>query len=167
MSVATEFPPEVYIPVSARPRTATVLVFPPRGPAVGPDRAADVGSLRHAADETSRVYPVRATSVSYRPAAREATVPVRLTRRGYAVVGLLAAVLAAGVLWLAHSSAGSARPATGTDAAVVTVGSGDTLWSIASRIAPQRDPRTVVAALEQINHLTNPVLQPGQVLRTR
>jgi hypothetical protein len=167
MSVATEFPPDVYIPAPARPRTATVLVFPPRGPAVVPDRAADAGSLRHAADETSRMYPVRATRVSSPSAVGQATVPLHLTRRGYVVVGLLAAVLAAGLLWLAHSSAGSARPAAATDAAVVTVGSGDTLWSIASRIAPERDPRTVVAALEQINHLSNPVLQPGQVLRTR
>jgi LysM repeat protein len=49
----------------------------------------------------------------------------------------------------------------------VTVSEGDTLWSIASHIAPQRDPRTVVATLERINHLTDPLLQPGQVLRTR
>jgi LysM repeat protein len=49
----------------------------------------------------------------------------------------------------------------------VTVRPGDTLWSIASRIAPQRDPRLTVAALEQLNHLDTPAVQAGQVLRTR
>jgi len=47
------------------------------------------------------------------------------------------------------------------------VNDGDTLWSIASQIAPQRDPRAVVATLERVNHLTGSILLPGQRLRTQ
>jgi Tfp pilus assembly protein FimV len=166
MSVATEFPPDVYIPVPARPRVATVLPFRARpleaAPGEASDDASGAVSLRGAAGQTARIYPVR-------PAAVRApfVAPLRLTRRGYLAVGLLAAVLTSGLLWLAHASAPPARPAVDAGAAVVTVHDGDTLWSIATRIAPQRDPRTVVAALERINQLAGPVLQPGQVLRTR
>jgi LysM repeat protein len=48
----------------------------------------------------------------------------------------------------------------------VTVQPGDTLWKIATRVAPQRDPRAEVAALQQVNHLDSAGLVPGQVLRT-
>jgi hypothetical protein len=164
MSVATKFPPDVYLPAPGRwpvERTATVLPFRPRR--VTSAAEPDVGaSLRQAAitiPSSYSVRPHRATST------RRAPAPLRLTRRGHVVLGLVAVGLTAGLLWLARGSAPSAPPAR--DVGVVTVSEGDTLWSIASHIAPQRDPRTVVATLERINHLTDPLLQPGQVLRTR
>jgi LysM repeat protein len=46
------------------------------------------------------------------------------------------------------------------------VQSGDTLWSIASRVAPGRDPRDEVARLQRLNHLDGVDLAAGQVLRT-
>lgn len=166
MSVAPEFPPEVYIPVQARPRTATVLPFRPRhgaGPA-----GIDSDSLRQSARRSARTYPVRPAraAVTIGEPIRAAA-PLRLTRRGYVVLGVLAAVLTAGLLWLAHASAPSSAPAPAGAVTAVTVRPGDTLWSIASRIAPQRDPRITVAALEQLNHLDSPIVAPGQVLRTR
>jgi nucleoid-associated protein YgaU len=167
MSVATEFPPEVYLPGRARPeQDATVLPFRTRrvaGERAQPTETASPETLRGAARAMSRLYPVSAEPAGSRARAGEA--PLRLTRRGYVVLGLLAATLVAGLLWLAHTSgpAGPAPPAVGA----VTVRDGDTLWSIASRIAPQRDPRLVVVELEDVNHLSSPVLQPGQVLRTR
>lgn len=159
MSVATEFPPEVYIPVKARPRTATVLPFRPRPAA---DAVSETDSLRQAARRTARAYPVRPAITIGEPIRSRA--PLRLTRRGYVVLGLLVAAVTTGLLWLAHASAPAGAPGGG--AAAVTVRSGDTLWSIASRIAPQRDPRITVAALERLNHLDGPSVQPGQVLRT-
>jgi LysM domain-containing protein len=141
-----------------------VLPFRPRRPDPVPEAGwrAD-GSLRQAAELTARTYPVR-------PAAPvgetiRTTAPLRLTRRGYVVLGLVAAALTAGVLWLAHASAPA--PHAANAAAVVTVQDGDTLWSIASRVAPERDPRTVVADLERLNHLSGPDLRAGQVLHVR
>jgi hypothetical protein len=164
MTVATKFPPDVYVPAPGRrqvERTATVLPFRPRRLTRAPEP--DVGaSLRQGAITIPSWYPVRSHRAT---STRRATVPLRLTRRGYVVLSVVGVVLTAGVIWLARASAPSAAPVR--DVGVVTVSEGDTLWSIASHIAPQRDPRTVVATLERINHLAGPLLQPGQVLRTR
>ncbi|HEY3089673.1 MAG TPA: LysM peptidoglycan-binding domain-containing protein [Jatrophihabitantaceae bacterium] len=146
MSVATEFHPDVWVPARARPeRDATVLPFRTR------QAGGDPAPLGGAAPAGSR--------------SRTGEVSFRLTRRGYAVVGLLAATLVAGLLWLAHASVPASPRAP--DVGAVTVRDGDTLWSIASRIAPQRDPRLVVAELEDVNHLSSPTVAPGQILRTR
>jgi Tfp pilus assembly protein FimV len=163
MSLATTFPPDVDIPAPAHEpveRLATVLPFRSRRATMAPEP--DIGvSLHQAATATSSSYPVRSRHVT----TTRQSAPIRLTRRGYVALGLVVAAVTAGLLWLAHASAPAAPPTM--DVRVVTVSEGDTLWSIASRIAPQRDPRTVVATLERINHLTSPLLQPGQVLRTR
>jgi LysM repeat protein len=44
---------------------------------------------------------------------------------------------------------------------------GDTLWSIAARVAPNTDPRAEVAHLQQLNHLADVAIVPGQLIRTR
>jgi LysM repeat protein len=49
-------------------------------------------------------------------------------------------------------------------ARTLVVGTGDTLWSIAGRIAPQADPRDVVALLERANHLSGAAVQAGERL---
>jgi Tfp pilus assembly protein FimV len=55
---------------------------------------------------------------------------------------------------------GGSRPVAGQ---VYVVQPGDTLWSIAERIAPDRDPRPVVDALRRANG--GPDLQAGDRLR--
>jgi LysM repeat protein len=57
------------------------------------------------------------------------------------------------------------RAASGS--AVVTVQAGDSLWVIAQRVAPTRDPRDEVAQLRKLNHLTSDTVDPGQSLRVR
>ena len=47
----------------------------------------------------------------------------------------------------------------------VTVGPGDSLWSIASETAPTRDPRAVIEEIREINGVTSDVLPIGVVLR--
>jgi LysM repeat protein len=65
--------------------------------------------------------------------------------------------------YLSFPGASSAhRPA---QSGVVTVQSGDTLWSIAQRMSPGRDPRAVVDQLRAQNHLADVVLTPGQTLK--
>lgn len=137
MSAATEFAPVVYIPEQAR--------------TCPPDRLATVIPL-------------------HRPSVREVAPAVRLTRRGVIVLALASLALALGVVAAAWRSApsgagGSAAPAHVP--AAVTVHPGDTLWTIATRIAPQRDPRAEIADLQRLNSLGAGPLLPGLVLRTR
>jgi hypothetical protein len=88
---------------------------------------------------------------------------VRLTRRGRLVVvlGTLAALLTFG-FGMSHApsqAAGrTAKPPT------VTVSAGETLWTLAERIAPHVDPRLVVAQIERLNHLRSPQLFAGEQL---
>jgi Tfp pilus assembly protein FimV len=78
---------------------------------------------------------------------------VRLTRRGRLVILLSAIAL----VFAAFTSLGG--PAMSTDethhaaAHTVVVGSGETLWDIAQRIAPDKDPRTVIAEIVDLNTL--------------
>jgi len=90
--------------------------------------------------------------------------PWRLTRRGVAVLTGAVVALGALIVGLAALSAPHPPPAPAAPQAV-TVQAGDTLWSIATRVAPDRDPRAEVAALQHRNHLTSVELTPGQVLR--
>ena len=47
----------------------------------------------------------------------------------------------------------------------VTVRPGETLWAIATRTAPEVDPRQTVAVLMDLNGLETSTVQAGQVLR--
>jgi Tfp pilus assembly protein FimV len=107
------------------------------------------------------------------PAARPApsAQPLRLTRRGVAVLAAAVAVVAAalvGLAWLSAPSSAGSTPAPAVAGDTVAVAPGDSLWSIAGRVAPNRDPREEVALLQRLNDLdgsSGSVLVPGQVLR--
>jgi LysM repeat protein len=45
-----------------------------------------------------------------------------------------------------------------------TVAPGESLWSVAQRIAPGRDPRPVVDQIRRLNHLPGVGVQAGQQL---
>jgi hypothetical protein len=70
------------------------------------------------------------------------------------------------MLLVAHLSLTTAAASGGEvpHAGVMTVHSGDTLWSIAEEVAPGRDPRAVVQRLRDINHLSGVSLRQGQLL---
>ncbi len=91
--------------------------------------------------------------------------PLRLTRRGVVVLTLAVALLGLGLVWLARASAPQPAGPGASAPHAVTVQAGDTLWSIASRVAPDRDPRAEVADLQQRNRLAGVDLTPGQVLQ--
>lgn len=88
--------------------------------------------------------------------------PLRLTARGR-VVAFLASFLALAALVV---GAGQMVEATGAstagEPAAVVVGSGDTLWGIAQEIAPDQDPRSVVAQIRSLNDLGTRSIVPGQ-----
>jgi LysM repeat protein len=90
---------------------------------------------------------------------------LRLTRRGRAVLLVVTAL----ALFLAVSlgrtgSQAASVSETGPALQQTTVQSGETLWSIAQRIAPDNDPREVMAQLRRINNLHGSSLQAGQQL---
>ena len=107
--------------------------------------------------------PLASVSVLF-PPLDPAPASWRLTRRGVVVLTAVVLALGAGLIWLARLSA--PQPAAAPSVPhVVTVAPGDTLWSIATRVAPDTDPRAEVAALQQRNGLTGVDLVPGQLLR--
>jgi hypothetical protein len=90
---------------------------------------------------------------------------VRLTRRGRAVVVLLAllAVLAVGVV-VASGSVATGEAGTPEPTRVVLVGPGDTLWGIASAVADDGDVRAMIDRIEDLNALESGSLESGQRL---
>ena len=89
---------------------------------------------------------------------------MRLTRRGRSLVRALAVVLVVVVFMLvAPGLAKGDGPDRQAPRVTYVVESGDTLWSIARRVAPGQDPRPVVDGLIEANHLRGG-LQAGQEL---
>ncbi len=90
---------------------------------------------------------------------------VHLTRRGRFVVvlGLVGLLLAAFSLGREASEA-SPRAAKGAPLEQVVVHEGESLWTIAQRIAPENDPRQVVAQIRRLNDLDTAEVAPGQQL---
>ncbi|MGH3321260.1 MAG: LysM peptidoglycan-binding domain-containing protein [Streptosporangiaceae bacterium] len=106
-----------------------------------------------------------------RPRRAPSQTPLRLTRRGRAVVvaSLVAAALAAFLLgaWQARASVGDDPPASGAPHSghVVVVRPGQTLWEIAARHDPDGDPRVTVQRIIDFNGLRGAWVREGQRLR--
>jgi Tfp pilus assembly protein FimV len=97
-------------------------------------------------------------------AGREQIGRMRLTRRGRALARALAIVLVVAVfLLVAPGLARGDGPDRPEPRVTYVVKPGDTLWSIARRVAPGRDPRPVVDGLIKANDLRGG-LQAGQEL---
>jgi LysM domain len=95
--------------------------------------------------------------------------PLRLTRRGRAVLrGLvalvLAGLLAATALLMAHRADAADGPAPSVVVAHHIVLPGETLWGIATELAPGADPRDTIAAIVEFNALPSSALHAGQDL---
>ncbi|MET4590252.1 LysM peptidoglycan-binding domain-containing protein [Arthrobacter sp. 754] len=97
--------------------------------------------------------------------------PLRLTRRGRIVlIGIPLVILAAVLLSLAGflnapaKAADSAADLSVTPTVSVTVQAGQSLWAIAGAVAPERDPRDVIADIVQLNNLPAGGVVPGQQL---
>jgi len=92
---------------------------------------------------------------------------LRITRRGRRVLGAVAALGVAGVV-AASVLLGPGAVATGQAADVsfvqVTVEGGETLWQVASEIAPTKDPRDVVSDIVRLNNLPSAEVAAGQTL---
>lgn len=96
---------------------------------------------------------------------------LKLTRRGqFVLIGLplvmLAALLlsVAGFLLAPAKASDSAQDLSITPTVSVVVQPGSSLWSIAATVAPDRDPRDVVAEIAQLNNLADGTVVAGQQL---
>jgi hypothetical protein len=89
--------------------------------------------------------------------------PIRLTRRGRVV---LTCMLLVGILVAGFTLGRSSQASAGTHPVrhAVTVQAGDTLWSVAERVAPHADTRQVVAEISSLNKLSGAVVYPGERL---
>ena len=104
-------------------------------------------------------------------AAYSVTIPSGLNRRGrlarFLVVLSLAVVLLAGFAFQAGAgdvvtTSADSKPSTFM---VLTVGSGDSIWSIARSVADGRDVRSVVDAIVTANSLSDGDVIAGQKIR--
>jgi len=118
---------------------------------------------------TSSRQPGRAGQVGRGGRAQQA--PLRLTRRGrFVFIGVPLILLAAlvlsfsGFLNAPAKAADSAAELSLTPTVSVTVQPGESLWAIAEAVAPERDPRDVVADIIQLNNLEAARVVPGQAL---
>jgi len=110
--------------------------------------------------------------ISPRPRPVAAHSPVRLTRRGRAVVAALVVVaIAAMALVIAMAAAAGAQAASPGQPGSghrgmheIVVQPGQTLWSIASAAEPTADPRVVVQQIMAANRMTTADIAAGQVL---
>ncbi len=111
------------------------------------------------AEETVHVRATLRRSAAIEP-------PLRLTRRGRAVLRalvllLLVALLSTAGLALARR-ADAADPLAPVRYHVVLPG--ETLWGIATRLDPSADPRETIAELVETNHLPSAAVGAGQRL---
>ena len=98
--------------------------------------------------------------------------PVRLTRRGRAVVAcLLVTGLTVGALLISLLASGGAQATNNGQARAgyqgmhqIVVRPGQTLWSIASATEPSADTRAVVQEIMTANALTSADISSGQLL---
>ncbi|MCT1766961.1 MULTISPECIES: LysM peptidoglycan-binding domain-containing protein [Brevibacterium] len=98
---------------------------------------------------------------------------MHLTTRGRRAVRLLRTALCAlaiigGTLFFSAQTftaeAVAGDEVVGVAADAVVVGEGESLWTVASNLGLDRDTRDVVADIVELNHLSSPVVHPGQSL---
>jgi hypothetical protein len=99
--------------------------------------------------------------------ARQRAVRLRLTRRGRVVLTLLATtplVILALLTALNGGMATATSAPSGVEFSYITVEAGQSLWQLAETVAPQADPRDVIADLVRFNGLQDSTIHPGERL---
>jgi hypothetical protein len=100
---------------------------------------------------------------------------LRLTSRGRFVFGTLVAIPLIAIALLvgpnvigAQATGATTGTTTGATAETsfeyVSIAPGQSLWQLAEQVAPQADPREVVADILTLNNLRSGDVQPGQKL---
>ena len=147
---------------SARSRAAARWTEPvaPAATAPAPTAPAATAPAATAPAPTARPQPARG---------RPVTVPLRLTRRGRVVIAVAAALLLTALsLVIAASAQATNHPPSSRGAQQhlirVTVGPGQSLWSVAENADAGADTRAVIQQIVELNGLTGDVVTAGQRL---
>jgi hypothetical protein len=90
--------------------------------------------------------------------------PLRLTRRGRAVVLVLLVLAASLASVVLFTTASHAEQLPSTAPPTVVVQRGDTLWDIAARVLPAQDGHAAVDELRRLNDLRGFGVREGQLL---
>jgi LysM domain len=117
---------------------------------------------RSAAMRPTPVAPSRHSHAELQP---QQAGKLRLTRRGRVVfTSLAAAPLVAIAAWLGVNALPAV--ATSSSSTVVfeyeTIEPGQSLWQVAATMAPESDPRDVIADIMRLNQLETSTVSPGQ-----
>lgn len=90
---------------------------------------------------------------------------LRMTKRGRAVLlTLVATPVVIAALAFGINAGGAVGTSSSTPLAKITVVGGETLWGVAKQIAPNSDPRDVVADIISVNRLGSADIYPGEQL---
>jgi hypothetical protein len=114
---------------------------------------------------STAVIGIGASHRVVRPSAARPTPRLRMTRRGRIVLTALVAIpLAAGGFVAVVNAGGAAANSSASSASFhyVTVAQGESLWQIATKVAPTADPRDVIDEIVDLNQLSTTELQAGQ-----
>jgi hypothetical protein len=151
-----------------------------RGMAVPGIAVSRIAASGMAAPGATRERPAAARPAAARPAAARSAAhaagrpgPIRLTRRGRAVVAvltILAGTAVALLLWLGlaggaqASSHGQPAGAGYRGMTQIVVRPGQTLWSLAAAAEPSADPRIVIQQIIDANALGGTTIRAGELL---
>ena len=95
---------------------------------------------------------------------------LRLTRRGRLMLSSLSFISILVVssyllIGLTSTDANASNSEALNNSSLIVVAPGETLWTIASRVNPERDPRAVIEDIKALNVLEGVNLYAGQILR--
>ena len=118
-----------------------------------------VGSVRSTA--------VRSTAVPSTAVRRTPTRSrLRMTRRGRALLLVIAsAPVVVLALFFGINAGGATATTSSTPLQTITMPAGESLWQVATEIAPKADPRNFIADVVSVNQLASTNVQPGQALQ--
>jgi len=90
---------------------------------------------------------------------------LRMTARGRAVLlSLIATPLVVAALAFGINAGSAVGTTSSQPLQKVTVIGGETLWGLASQIAPKDDPRNVIADIMSVNRMSTSTIEPGEQL---
>ena len=108
---------------------------------------------------------IQLQSHSFAGTTRTATPRLRMTVRGRRVLmALIVVPMLVAIAAFALNSGKASASSESVSLSYVSVQQGESLWQLATSIAPNSDPRDVIADIESLNHLDSSNIVAGQRL---